>query len=478
MRTVTLFTAARGLSLGLWVMIGLMLVSVGVLFKVQRDTDNAVVFWLFSPEHRQLYIPLLEQADGEGGEAGEGMDRPLDMQLMSIAAIERRMMSGFFGGLPTADLIEVERAVVGRAFTGPLESVGFLDLTDRLREEGLLDEINPPSFGPVTSRGRIFGLPHDVHPVLLAYRSDIVEAAGIDLTKVETWREFFAAIAPLMNDRDGNGEPDRWALSFWPTQLDNIEVLLLQGGGTLFDEHDRPVIDSPRNAELLAEMVSWCVGPDRVAVDIEDFSATGHQQRVDGYAIGYLCPDWMCGIWKMHVPRLAGTVKVMPLPAFEPGGRRTSVRGGTMLGIPKDSHDVEKAWEYAKMLYTSPQVARQMYELTDIISPVSSLWDDPVYHQPDPYFSGQPKGEIYIQQAPHVPIRTSSPYNRQAVFLLRDAAVELMAYARRTGTYEPEALRPEAARLLAGVQARIIRVMERNAFSSIREEQSQAEEHP
>lgn len=475
MRTVTLFTAARGLSLGLWVMIGLMLVSVGVLFKVQRDTDSAVVFWLFSPEHRQLYIPLLEQAGGEGK---GGMDRPLDMQLMSIAAIERRMMSGFFGGLPTADLIEVERAVVGRAFTGPLESVGFLDLTDRLRDEGLLDEINPPSFGPVTSRGRIFGLPHDVHPVLLAYRSDIVEAAGIDLTKVETWREFFAAIAPLMNDRDGNGEPDRWALSFWPTQLDNIEVLLLQGGGTLFDEHDRPVIDSPRNAELLAEMVSWCVGPDRVAVDIEDFSATGHQQRVDGYAIGYLCPDWMCGIWKMHVPRLAGTVKVMPLPAFEPGGRRTSVRGGTMLGIPKDSHDVEKAWEYAKMLYTSPQVARQMYELTDIISPVSSLWDDPVYHQPDPYFSGQPKGEIYIQQAPHVPIRTSSPYNRQAVFLLRDAAVELMTYARRTGTYEPEALHPEAARLLAGVQARIIRVMERNAFSSIREEQSQAEEHP
>ncbi len=466
MRIVTLSTAARGLSLGLWVMIGLMAVSVGVLFKARRDADNAVVFWLFSPEHRQLYIPLLEQAGRDGG-----MDRPLDMQLMSIAAVERRMMSGFFGGLPTADLIEVEKAVIGRAFTGPLESVGFLDLTDRLRDEGLLDEINPPSFGPVTSRGRIFGLPHDVHPVLLAYRSDIVEAAGIDLSKVETWREFFAAVAPLTADKDGNGEPDRWALSFWPTQLDNIEVLLLQGGGTLFDDHDRPVIDSPRNAELLAEMVSWCVGPDRVAVDIEDFSATGHQQRVDGYAVGYLCPDWMCGIWKMHVPRLAGTVKVMPLPAFEPGGRRTSVRGGTMLGIPKDGADVEKAWEYAKMLYTSPEVARQMYELTDIISPVSSLWDDPVYHQPDPYFSGQRKGELYIEQAPHVPTRTSSPYNRRAVFLLRDAAVDLERYARETRTYEAHALVPEAARLLGVAQSRIIRVMERNVFSAVASEQ-------
>jgi arabinosaccharide transport system substrate-binding protein len=460
MRIVTLLTAARGLSLGLWVMIGLMALSVGVLFKARRDSGDAVVFWLFSPEHKLLYVPLLEQAEG-------GMDRPLDMQLMSIAAIERRMMSGFFGGLPTADLIEVERAVVGRAFTGPLESVGFLDLTDRLRDEGLLDEINPPSFGPVTSRGRIFGLPHDVHPVLLAYRSDIVEAAGIDLSTVETWDDFFAAMAPLMKDNDGNGEPDRYALSFWPTHLDNIEVLLLQGGGTLFDEQDRPVIDTPRNAELLAKMVSWCVGPERVAVDIDDFSATGHQQRVDGYAIAYLAPDWMCGIWKMHVPKLAGTVKVMALPAFEPGGRRTSVRGGTVLGIPKDSPDVDAAWEYAKMLYTSPEVARQMYQLTDIISPVSSLWDDPVYHQPDPFFSGQAKGELYIEQAPHVPTRTSSPYNRQAVFLLRDAAVALSEFARREGVYDAETLEKEAARLLADVQARMVRVMERNAFSAV-----------
>jgi arabinosaccharide transport system substrate-binding protein len=460
MRIVTLLTAARGLSLGLWVMIGLMALSVGVLFKARRDSGDAVVFWLFSPEHKLLYVPLLEQAEG-------GMDRPLDMQLMSVAAIERRMMSGFFGGLPTADLIEVERAVVGRVFTGPLESVGFLDLTDRLRDEGLLDEINPPSFGPVTSRGRIFGLPHDVHPVLLAYRSDIVEAAGIDLSTVETWDDFFAAMAPLMKDNDGNGEPDRYALSFWPTQLDNIEVLLLQGGGTLFDEQDRPVIDTPRNAELLARMVSWCVGPDRVAVDVDDFSATGHQQRVDGYAIAYLAPDWMCGIWKMHVPRLAGTVKVMALPAFEPGGRRTSVRGGTVLGIPKDASDVDAAWEYAKMLYTSPEVARQMYELTDIISPVSSLWDDPVYHQPDPFFSGQAKGELYIEQAPHVPTRTSSPYNRQAVFLLRDAAVALSEFARREGVYDAQTLEAEAASLLAGVQARMVRVMERNAFSAV-----------
>lgn len=460
MRIVTLSTAARGLSLGLWVMIGLMALSVGAVLQSRQTSGDAVVLWVFSPTHQGLYRPMLERA-------GSTIEPPLDMQLLSIAAIERRMMSGFFGGLPTADLIEAERAVVGRAFTGPLESVGFLDLTDRLREEGLLDQINPPSFGPWTSRGRIFGLPHDVHPVLLAYRADLVEAAGIDLSGVETWREYFQAMAPLMADHNGDGQPDRWALSFWYAEPDNLEVLLLQGGGELFDAQDRPVINAPRNAELLAEIVSWCVGPGRVTADIQDFSAAGHQQRIDGFAIGYLAPDWMCSIWKEQIPQMAGQVKVMPLPAFERGGRRTSVRGGTMMGIPKDSRHIDAAWEYAKMLYTSPEVAREMYELTDIISPVSSLWDDPIYDTPDPYFSGQPKGRLYIEQAPHVPNRTSSPYNRQAVFLLRDAAVALADHANRTRTYDPESLIPEAARLLDQAQSRIVRIMARNAFSSV-----------
>ncbi|MCC5822505.1 MAG: extracellular solute-binding protein [Phycisphaerales bacterium] len=457
MRLVTLITAARGLSLGLWIMIALMIGSVAVLFGGQRSDGDAVVMWVFSPTHRDLYQPMLERAGAEVG-------TPLDMRLMSIQAIERRMMSGFFSGLPTADLIECERAIVGRAFTGPLEAVGFLDITDRLRDEGLLEKINAPSFGPWTSRGRIFGIPHDVHPVMLAYRADLVEAAGIDLSGVETWDDFFRAVRPLMGDP---ASPERFALGFWYTHLDNVEVLLLQGGDGLFDQNELPTIATERHADLLARMVSWCVGPDRVAADIEDFSGAGHQQRIDGYGIAYFAPDWMCSIWKEQIPQIGGKMKLMPLPAFEPGGRRTSVRGGTMLGIARDSDRIEEAWEYAKLLYTSPRVAREMYQLTDIITPVTSLWDDPIYDEPDPFFMGQPKGRMYIDLAPHVPARSSSPYNRQAVVLIRDAAVSLADHARRTRTYDAEGLRPEAMRLLTQAEARILRVMERNAFSGV-----------
>lgn len=449
--------ALRGLSSGVWVIAALLVISITLIMLRTQPDRGDLQFWVFSPEHRAMYIPMIQDYE-------QSNDVKLDVPLMSIAAIQSRMMSGFFGGLPTADMIEVERAAVGQAFMGPPDSIGFRDLTDRLRQEGLLEQFNPPSLSPWSVNGRVFGLPHDVHPVMLAYRADITEAAGIDLTKAETWDEYFELLRPLMADNDNNAQPDHTPLSFWYTNQDLIETLMLQGDGQLFTPDGVPTINTQRNAQLLAELASWCVGPNPVAVDINEWSAAGHQAKLDAVAIGYIAPDWMCSIWKMHVPGLAGKVKLMPLPAFEHGGRRTSVRGGTMLGIPKTTQHFERAWEYAKLLYTSPQIARDLYREVDIISPVKSLWDDPVYDQPDPFFMNQRKGRMYIELAPEIPLRPSSPYNKQAAIDVRDAAIGLVDWAKSESVYTTQELLPKARELLSRAQNKTVTRMKRNAF--------------
>lgn len=451
--------ALRGLSSGVWVIASLLIISsIMLLFRSEPDRAG-LQFWVFSPEHREMYIPMIERYE-------QVSDVELDVPLMSIAAIQSRMMSGFFGGLPTADMIEVEKAAVGQAFMGPADAIGFRDLTERLREEGLLEQFNPPSFSPWSVNGRIYGLPHDVHPVMLAYRADITEAAGIDLTQATTWDKYFELLRPLMADANGDNKPDHTPLNFWYTQQDMVETLMLQGDGQLFTPDGVPTIDTELNAQLLAKMVSWCVGPNPVAIDIDEFSAAGHQARTDGVAIGYMAPDWMCSIWKVYVPGIAGKMKLMPLPAFEPGGRRTSVRGGTMLGFPKTSEQFEQSWEYAKLLYTSPEIARDLYRQVDIISPVRSLWDDPVYNEPDPFFMGQRKGRMYIELAPNIPLRPSSPYNKQAAIDVRDAAGRLVEWASSEKKYSAEELLPKARELLDYAHRQTVRRMERNAFMS------------
>jgi arabinosaccharide transport system substrate-binding protein len=186
--------------------------------------------------------------------------------------------------------------------------------------------------------------------------------------------------------------------------------------------------------------------------------------RLDGTVLFSFMPDWLTGAWRQDLPQLAGKVKLMPLPAWEPGGRRTTVMGGTMLGIPKRVQDFASAWRYAKNLYLSSDLAQALFRTTGIISPVKRHWTGTVYDEPSPYFCGQQYGRLYIAAAPDVPARTSSPYNALAQIKMADSALALKAYAQQSGKYTVTELLPEAGRLLAQAEDQVRALMQRNVF--------------
>ena len=443
-----------------WVLLVLAIASSAIVITRPPHRLEGGVFWTFSRPHSPGYVPVLADWNKQHP------DKKYELVLLDYNALQQRMLSGFLSGTPVANLMEVERNIAARAFTGPLKDVGFVDLTERLKSEGLIDKINAPSLSPWTSRGHIFGLPHDVHPVLLAYRSDIVEAAGIDLSKADTWPKFFAAMRPLMVDTDGDGRPDRYILNFWPTNTITTEALLLQAGGSFFDADERPTLDTEINARVLATLATWSAGPARIAVDAPEFSAAGNALKLKGVVLASLVPDWLAGVWKTDLTGLSGKWKLMPLPAWEPGGRRTSVQGGTMLGIPKSTPDFETAWALAKRLYFDPNRIAGFFRQSDIISPWRASWSLPVFDEPDKYFSGQPVGRLYINQAPNVPARTSSPYNTLALDRATNVLVTLTDRVAAEQISDPEKLIPEAHRLLAEQQLQVSKLINRNVFLS------------
>ncbi|MBS0187751.1 MAG: extracellular solute-binding protein [Planctomycetes bacterium] len=447
---------------GAAIVAGLALISTSVLLAgAARAPSREKAMWTFARPHYLMYEPRVKEWNASG-------HTPFDLRLLSLPAMERRMMASFLGDVPCADVLEVERRGVSRTFGGPLESVGFVDLTDTLKKEGLLEEINAPSFSPWTTRGRVFGLPHDVHPVMLGYRADLVEAAGIDVSKIETWEDFARVMKPLMADKNGDGEPDRFLLNMWETNQDHLEVLLLQAGGGFFDEHERPILDNPVNVRVLATIATWLAGPARIAADAPNFTAAGNKLKADGYVVASFFPDWMGDIWKHEIPSLGGKMKLMPLPAWDKGGRRTSVWGGTMLGIPKTAvqkpGDFDKLWEFCKALYISDQFMRDLYREGGIVTPVKKYWSDPIFDEPNAYFSGQPAGRLYINQAPNVPMRNSSPYNTFAMYRVVDALVKLTEEARQAKRYDMATLEARARVFLKEAQAQVESAIQRNVF--------------
>ncbi len=443
-----------------WILLILAVGSGVAVLSRPTHQPAGLSLWVFSSSHKKAFAPLAEKWNAEHAEAGLG----LDILLIEFVALERRLLSAFMSGTPVADLVETERVVAAKTFTGPLEDVGFVDLTDILRSEGLLEGINAPSLVPWTSRGRIFGIPHDVHPVLLGYRADIVEGAGIDLEKVETWKEFFTALRPLMTDENGDGRPDRYPLNFWASNFTLLEVLLLQADGSLFDEGERLAIATDRNAEILSTLATWCGGPGRVVVDAPEFTAPGNALRLRGTVLASLMPDWLAGQWRIDLPALAGKVKLMPLPAWEKGGRRTSVWGGTMLGITKASRNFDAAWRIAKHLYLSPEANAQFFTETLIIPPFKADWDNPVFSAPDPYFCGQQVGRLYIDQAPHVPPRTGSPYSQLALSRVNEVLLALVERVNREQISDPSVLMAEARERLIKAQFQVQVMIDRNVF--------------
>ena len=442
-----------------WVVVGLALASSAGVALIRVPPASGIQFWTFATAH----VPFYETVVADWNRRHP--DKRVELTLVNEDTLQQRMMSSFFSGTPIADVMEVERSIIGPAFSGPLDRVGFVDLTDRLRRQGLTGQINPPSFSPWTSRGRIFGIPHDVHPVLLAYRADLVESAGLDVSGIRTWDDYFRVLAPLMRSPGGANGAGRYLINGWPTDTYTAEMLLLQAGGALFDRSDRPTLDSAVNAGVIARLVGWYSGPRRVAHSLDYFTASGHQMMLEGLTVGVLVPDWYAGlIMKREMPGLAGKVKLMPLPAWEPGGRRTSAWGGTMLAIARSSPRREDAWEFAQYLYLGRHMAEALFRGDGIISPNKSNWDDPVYDRPDPYYCGQPVGRIFIGEAPEVPFRPSSPYSMEAISAFDNCLINLTAYADRAGRWDPGFLTPEARRLLAGAQREIATAIGRNRF--------------
>ena len=459
LRSTPLFTQVRDTTVALGLPRPITALSEGVAGLEIPPKPDGLEMWTFARNHGVMYETLLPRIN-----VTRSSDKQIHINLIAGTALTQRMLSGFSAGTPIADLIETERNMVGQVFSGPLKDVGFVDLTDRMREEGLLDKLNAPSLSPWSKQGRIFGLPHDVHPVLLAYRADIVEAAGIDVTEIETWDDFVRIMRPLRSDDDGDGKFDRLPLNLWPTNMMYAEAMMLQAGGGFFAPDGTPTLNHPVNARVIGRLVSWAGGPDQIAAEAPDFSETGNQLRVQGFVIAQLFPDWMGGVWMQDVPGLAGKVKLMPLPAWERGGRRTSVIGGTMLGVTKAAEDFDTAWELAKELYLDRELAETLFRETMIVSPVKEFWDEPFYDEPNEFFMDQSVGTLFIDQAPDVPLRASSPFASVAGARMSDAVFAVMAYAEANDLWDADALAEEAQGHLDHAQAAVMRQIERNVF--------------
>ena len=357
--------------------------------------------------------------------------RSVGVELVNARALDARLLSlfatGAAGGV-VPDVVEVEIGSVGKYFRGPPASVGFLPLNDFLKADGLDEKILQSRFAPWTKGGVIYGVPHDVHPVAIAYRRDLFEAAGVDLASARTWPEFGAQCLAFQQYWASRGAPRR-AMELSTAASDHLTLMLLQRGVNLIDAGGACHLDDPVVAETVGFYARLVAGPSAVGGEPGAGGTAWAGDLARGDFAAAFCPDWRVADLKAGAPGLAGKLALMPLPRFGPSDAPTATWGGTMFGIPRSAADPAASWALLKFLLFSPEGLAARRRTSDVLPPLRSAWADPAYHRHDPYFAGQKAEALFVELADKIPPRVQSPFTGvasaelTAVLLAAEAAV-------------------------------------------------------
>lgn len=413
-----------------------------------------LVFATFSKEHAQAYQPVIAAFE-------KARDVRIQIQVVDQRALQGRLQSAMQVGADVPDMVELLAGTMGFFTRGPVEDVGFVDLTERVHRAGLEKSLVASRFGLWSTRGHIFALPHDVHPVMLAYRRDLVEQLGIDVNALKTWDDFVETGRRITQDHDGDGVIDHYMLDL-PSGADGwaMRLLILQRGAQMFDSQGRVAFDDPIVADTLCWYVRQTQGQTRISFPCGWGQGLANAM-LDGLVLFYFTPDWRTRQFEMDVPGLAGKLALMPLPAWEPGGRQTSTWGGTGLAITRQCKDVDLAWDLAMHLYYNAKELGPRFANTNILPPLRAAWTLPEFRRPSDFFSGIELGSAYARLAPDVPEEFTTAYTLSAEGKLSEAFANIALHYRQHGE---NGLRAYADAELKRCADRIRRLMDRNVF--------------
>jgi multiple sugar transport system substrate-binding protein len=227
-----------------------------------------------------------------------------------------------------------------------------LDITDYVSD--VTDAYAEGTLAQTTFDGHVYGLPQDVGPMALVYRSDLLEQWGIPVPT--TWDEFKTAAAAVRA-----ADPEAYIASLPADQWAFYAGVATQAGAEWWSIEDG----------------EWTVGiADEASLEVADF----FQGMVEEDLIStepILTPEWNAkanagkfvswpaALWAPAViegvaPDTVGKWTMTNFPQWTAGDAGVANQGGSALVVTKDSEHPEEAAEFISWLNASEEGAEQL----------------------------------------------------------------------------------------------------------------------
>ncbi|MBL1097830.1 ABC transporter substrate-binding protein [Streptomyces coffeae] len=244
-----------------------------------------------------------------------------------------------------------------------------------------------------TGGEQVFGIPWDIGPCALYYRTDHFRAGGVDPTSLQTWDDYVRAGVRI---KKATGHK---LLVHDPTDSGIFPMLLQQQGQSSF-LGGRIALETPAAVQALTLMKRLA---EEELVDYEKNWDGLVTATKEGKVSTTPIAAWWSGTLTDEMPELSGKFRVVPLPGFTADGVRTSNIGGSTLCIPTQSEHPELAWQFIRFVLTDKDNQVSMLKREGLFPAYLPALEDGYLSEKQEYFGGQRANAVFTRLAQNIP---------------------------------------------------------------------------
>ena len=149
-----------------------------------------LLFWFQAENHKPEY-------DRRQVEFEEKFNVKITYELLGRDAMTKKFPTTLMAGSGFPDIIEQNADDIVKFLKGEDNEIPFVDLGPAYTFSPYNGQVLQARFDRYSKDGKIYGAPHDVHPIVLIYNDAEWKKFDVDLSTVKTYDDLLAAEAKL-----------------------------------------------------------------------------------------------------------------------------------------------------------------------------------------------------------------------------------------------------------------------------------------
>ncbi|RTZ17757.1 extracellular solute-binding protein [Vibrio aquaticus] len=279
--------------------------------------------------------------------------------------------------------------------------------------------------------GDVYGMPVDLGPGVMYYRTDVFEKAGIDLNEaIKDWDSYIKAGEELK-------KKDVYLIA---SAADVAQAIIFttvpEGEGLYFDKDGNPVVTSERFVHAFE--VAKEIREKGLDARILAWSNEWYEGFRNGTFATQLSGAWLLGHLNNWIaPETAGSWGVSHLPDGIYGSW-----GGSFLSIPTQSKHQDEAWKLIEYMTTKRDIQLKHFETIAAFPANTTTYDDELFQEEVAFLGGQKARLLFADVAKNIkPVAPAKGDHVARSIILENALMEVLDEGKDIETALKEAER-------------------------------------